>query len=148
MIKLITLALIVFSFPAFASPFDPMAGRNEMMDPSAAAKRWGNIKFDIEKFKTGSLDLRSKMAADLVSSRPFVGMTNEEVKGKLGAFTGYYWSHRFPAYLIEEGWKEHKDSWQLVFLVNRENKVVDVKIHKNCCYTSGAQSERMPSDKQ
>ena len=63
----------------------------------------------------------------------FIGKSAEEVRKELGEFTGNFFSDSIPAYLIEEGWKKGKDTWQLVFLLNENGKVNEVKIHKNCC---------------
>ena len=35
--------------------------------------------------------------------------------------------------LIEEGWNQKLDTWQLVFLLDEAGKVKEVRIHKNCC---------------
>jgi len=44
---------------------------------------------------------------------------------------GLHANDNVPAYFIEEGWTDHKDSWQLVFLLNDSGMVREVKIHKN-----------------
>ena len=138
---------ILFPIILFADDFNPMSGRNEMMETSTATKRWGNEKFTVEKFKKATISERAKMAADLVSSSALVGKTNSEIKTLLGPYTGHYRSRRIPAYLIEEGWKTHKDSWQLVFFLDQTDKVTSVKFHKNCCYSTEDHSDRKPSDK-
>jgi hypothetical protein len=127
---------------------DPMAGRNEMMSVESATKRWGKTQFDEAKFRAATAADRAKMAVDLVSRNPYVGMSPAELKIKLGEYTGYYWSHRIPAYLIEEGWAKKSDTWQIVFLLGMNGLVKEVKIHKNCCYVSTVGSPRDPTESE
>jgi hypothetical protein len=116
---------------------DPMSGRNLMMPTHEAEKKWGRFQFDEKQFRKASTEVRAKMAADLAEKNPYIGTRPEDIKAKLGEFTGYYWKHRVPAYLIEEGWQKKSDTWQLVFILDSNGLVKEVKIHKNCCYESG-----------
>lgn len=105
------------------------------MDIASAEKRWGKKTFAIETFKKGPVAERAAEAADLVRKQSLVGKTADEVVQTLGPTSGYFWSDHFPTYFIEEGWTKKKDSWQLVFLLNSDDKVTEIRIHKNCCYT-------------
>lgn len=103
------------------------------MKLSDAQKKWGAKEFSSKGFREGNVKVRSQMAVSLIKGKTFVGKRPDEVKEALGIFSGHFWSHAVPTYLIEEGWNQNSDSWQLVFLLDDKGKVSDVKIHKNCC---------------
>lgn len=103
------------------------------MSVATAKQRWKEKTFDASKFKSGSAKERAAMATNLISSKKLLGKTPEEIRILLGSFSGFFWSDYIPAYLIEEGWTQKKDTWQLVFLLSDQGLVNDVKIHKNCC---------------
>jgi hypothetical protein len=104
------------------------------MKPEDAAKRWGKKTFSADVFKKGPIEERAAQAADLVKRQVLKDKTANEIVDMLGPTSGYFWSDHFPTYFIEEGWTKKKDSWQLVFLLNADDKVTEIRIHKNCCY--------------
>ncbi len=103
------------------------------MSASEAARRWKQKPFNAMKFRKGDTKERASMAVSLASGKHFIGKKAEEVRSELGNFSGFFWSDYIPAYIIEEGWTEKKNTWQLVFLPNENGKVAEIKIHKNCC---------------
>ena len=108
--------------------------RGETMSAQQGAKKWGTHPFEKEKFKTGDDHSRATMASSLLQNQKnFVGKRPSEIREELGNPDGFYFSDMFPAYFIERGQKEGEDSWQLVFLLDRNEKVAEIIIHKNCC---------------
>jgi hypothetical protein len=105
----------------------------EFMNLEIAQKRWGQKPFSAELFKAGTPKDRASMAYSLIQGKTFIGKSAKEVKTMLGPTSGYFWSKRIPTYFIEEGWDKNQDSWQLVFLIDEQDRVTEVKIHKNCC---------------
>lgn len=103
------------------------------MNLTDAKQRWGAKPFSTKAFKDGETQQRAEMAVNLIESKQFIGRTPDQVKDELGPFTGRFWSYTVPAYTIEEGWKKNADNWQLVFLLNENGKVSEVRIHKSCC---------------
>lgn len=73
------------------------------------------------------------MVSTLMRTNPFKGKSYKEVKAALGPSDGYYFSDYYPAYLIQEGWADGKDTWQVVFMLDKNRNVEDVILHKNCC---------------
>lgn len=98
-----------------------------------AEKKWGSRFFDPTVFKEGSIEERAKMASDLLRKKQMKGLAMSAVRETLGDYTGYFWSDQIPAYLLNEGWKNDEDVWQLVFLPGSDGKVGDIVINKNCC---------------
>ncbi len=98
-----------------------------------AKARWKESPFNAMQFKSGNTKVRASMAVNLILKRKLIGKTPEQVRELLGNFSGFFWSDAIPAYLVEEGWNEKKDTWQLVFLLDDGGRVNEVKIHKNCC---------------
>ncbi len=96
-------------------------------------KKWGQKSFLGEAFKAGTAKDRAPMVYDLIKRKIFVGKTAVEVRSLLGPTSGYFWSEQIPTYFVEEGWSEKKDSWQLVFLIDENERVKEVRVHKNCC---------------
>lgn len=103
------------------------------MSLSSAKQRWKEKPLNATRFKSGSTAVRAEMAVGIISGKNFLGRSSEEVRTTLGNFSGFFWSDYVPAYIIEEGWGKGRDTWQLVFLLDDDGRVNDVRIHKNCC---------------
>jgi hypothetical protein len=132
--KIALLMFFTFGIFVFLAVAKSMTRDQDYMSLSDAQKKWGHRTFSIESFKSGSISDRASMAVSLVEHKAqFLGKTPKDIRKMLGGFTGYFWSERVPTYIIEEGWKNKKDTWQLVFLLSSDSAVDDVKIHKNCC---------------
>lgn len=69
----------------------------------------------------------------LKNQKKFIGKWYYEIRDLLGPHSGYYFSEFFPTYLIESAKKKGKDSWQIVFLLDRKQKISEIIVHKNCC---------------
>lgn len=94
-------------------------------------KRWGAEKFDLEKFKKSTPNERSKMVADLLKNQKmFIGKDVSEIRAMLGGFEGHYFSDSIPTYLVFD---QPKDVWQVVFLHDKQFKINEILVHKNCC---------------
>jgi hypothetical protein len=107
----------------------------EFMKIVEVERRWGKIKFDSEKFKSGDSQLKASMAASLLKSKAMVGVPLADVRMRLGAPTGYYFSDVIPAYAIGDLSKDRKETWQIVLIPDSAGKAVgEVKVHKKCCY--------------
>lgn len=108
--------------------------RGALMKPALVEKHWGHDPFLPEKFKNGTPQIRAKMAFDLLKQQKrYVGKSATEIRNELGDWDGYYFTDIFPAYLIEIAPTHDKDSWQIVFFLDRSKKVEEVAVHKNCC---------------
>ena len=107
--------------------------KRDYMNLSDADKRWGHSQFDPEKFKAGNTKTKSTMVVSLIKGKTMLGKPLSEIRTILGDYTGHLWNDDIPAYVIEEGWRTRQDTWQIVFLPDANRKVVEIKIHKNCC---------------
>ena len=104
------------------------------MSDKEAQKKWGNVEFNAEKFKTGDSNLRASMAASLVSKKALVGTALADIYNKLGPSTGYYFSDMIPAYAIGDLSHGRKETWQIILIPDRNSKIIEkIKIHKKCC---------------
>lgn len=125
---LATTALIC-GFLAYAQ--HPWLGKT--MTVEQAGKKWGKKSFSEELFKSGDMKLRSEMAYALVSSKKMLGLSPLELRARLGDFDGHYFSESYPTYLIQEAKRPGEESWQIVFLIDKDKKTKNAIIHKNCC---------------
>ena len=99
-------------------------------------RRWGDRPLDVAAFRSAEEDepTRAAMACSLLKSQDdFIGMHVSEIRPQFGNPTGYYHTDVQPAYLIEVAKTKTHDSWQIVFLLDRDGKVARVVVHKNCC---------------
>ena len=65
------------------------------------------------------------MACSLLKSQDdYVGMHQLEIRPLFGNHTGYYYTESVPTYLIEIAKTRAQDSWQIVFLRDRDPKGV------------------------
>ena len=108
--------------------------RGPVMSSSEVKKKWGDKKFDAKSFKEGSIETRASMAYDLLKRQDeFVGKNYFEIRTILGDYSGYYFSDMYPVYLIQEGRTHKEETWQIVFLIDRNEKIKEIIVHKNCC---------------
>ena len=105
----------------------------EFMSIAEVERKYGKKPFSNEKFKRGSVEERASMVAHLIKSKKFIGKKPEEVREQLGPYAGHFWNDNIPTYIIEEGWNKEGDTWQVVFLLDAQGNVNEVKVHKNCC---------------
>ena len=117
-------------------PVDTLYGLHfyTLMPTNEVCKRWGDQKFSIEKFKSGSESERAKIACDLLKNQnQFKGFDLLKLRNTLGGHDGFYFTDAFPAYMIYSASSSNENSWQIVFLLNREKKVDEIVVHRNCC---------------
>lgn len=50
-----------------------------------------------------------------------------------GVYSGHYFKDVIPAYLIESAKNTDQDTWQIVFLSDKNYKIAKIIVHKNCC---------------
>ncbi len=126
-------------FAAAALPSLP-AARNllnpDYLSVGEVCRRWGERPLDVAAFRSAEEDesMRAAMACSLLRVQDgYVGMHRREIEPLFGNPTGYYETELHPAYLIEAAKTGAQDSWQIVFLIDRDLKVSEVVVHKNCC---------------
>ncbi len=106
------------------------------MNIKQVCQYWGHSKLDIKKFKLAEDDepLRATMACDIIKNKKqFIGKDTLEIRKLLGDFTGHYFVDISPAYIIGGINNTDTNTWQLVFLINHDEKILDIIVHKNCC---------------
>lgn len=109
--------------------------RGDFLSVEKAKKKWGNQKFDPIKFKSSGFKEKAAMAADATQRQVWVGKDPVLLRAEMGEPDGYFFSDTILAYQIEPYSDSHKEAWQLVFIPDKQNKLIDqVKIHKKCCY--------------
>ena len=109
----------------------------ETMSIKQVCKKWGTIPFNAVQFKKaeGNESIRAKMACSLLKNQnKYIGKYRWEIRKLLGDYSGYYFSERIPTYFIEIGKNKKEETWQIVFLIDSQEKISQIIIHKNCCY--------------
>ena len=104
------------------------------MSVSEVCRRWGERPLDVAVFRSAEEDesARAAMACSLLKNQDdYVGMHPREIMPLFGNHTGYYYTEGVPTYLIETATAQ--DSWQIVFLLDRDRRVSEVFVHKICC---------------
>ncbi len=100
-------------------------------------KRWGKIESTAHQFKTGDPKTRASMAASLLKrQKEFKGKPVQSIRELLGPNDGFYFTDVYPAYFIQVGRNHSEETWQIVFLLDRERHVDEIVVHKNCCDSS------------
>ena len=108
--------------------------RGETMDLKAVCKKWGDFPFDAKKFRDGDEASRAQMSCGVLKNQKlFVGKDRASIRKELGDHDGYYFTDMFPAYIVLSGKDKTEDTWQLVFLLDRDQKISEIIMHKNCC---------------
>ncbi len=109
---------------------------SDYLSVKEVCQRWGERPLDIAAFRAAGEDeaTRAAMACSLLKTQDdYVGMHRLEVRPLFGNPTGYYITEFIPTYLIEPAKTVAEDSWQIVFLIDRDGKVSGIVVHKNCC---------------
>jgi hypothetical protein len=107
--------------------------KQEFMDLQKANQVFGSNKVDLKKFISGDFRERGGQAAAICRDKSFIGKSVAEIRNILGKSDGYFWTDHIPAYIIGNGNLKDGSRWQIVFLINEDKKISEVKIHKNCC---------------
>lgn len=132
----ISLLLIMILVPASYAFTKRILWRGKVLSTEDVCKRWGGTPFDQEKFKASKRDagIKAKMACSLLKNqKQFIGKDGGEIRKLLGNYSGHYFSEMYPTYMIHYPKAEGDDAWQLLFLLNRERKISEIIVHKNCC---------------
>ena len=75
----------------------------------------------------------AKACTFLKSQNDYIGMHQLEIRPLFGDHASHYDTEFVPTYLIEIAETRAQNTWQIVFLLDRDRKVSDVVVHKNCC---------------
>ena len=109
---------------------------SDYLSVKEVCRMWGKQPLDIAAFRAAEENetTRAAMACSLLKTQDdFVGMHRLEVRPLFGNPTGYYVTEFIPTYVIETAKTMAEDSWQIVFLIDRDEKVSRIVVHKNCC---------------
>ena len=110
--------------------------RGETMSQKKVCEKWGQVPLDIAKFKVSEdqESIRASMACALLKNQKhYIGKDIREIQKLFGSYSGHYFSDMIPTYLIETAQKRGEDTWQIVFLIDRHEKISQIIVHKNCC---------------
>jgi len=122
-------AVIIASTVIYAQSF---WGGKTMSARDVKAK-WGSEKYDARKFKQGSYDDKARMAYSIMSDKSLIGRPFEEIREMFGENDGFYFRDTYPTYIIQRGKNHSEETWQIVFRMDKQFKVRDIIMHKNCC---------------
>lgn len=117
----------------------------EFMSVGEVCARWGEGPLDVAAFRAAAGDepARAAMACSLLRSQDdYAGMPVSEIRQLFGEYEGHFWNEVQPTYLIEIAETKADDSWQIVFLHDRDRRVTMIVVHKNCCGTIDLDPER------
>lgn len=125
------LSFIIFSV-LLAANFYNLIYRGTFLNEKDTRAKFGNLTFTIPKWKKADVPTRAKMAASLLKNKKlFIGKKYHEIWDQLGQSDSYYHSDMLPAYTILENAPEGKsERWHVVFLLNKDNKILDVRVHR------------------
>lgn len=121
----------IFVAAAWVYASHPWLGKT--LSATQVQQKWGKEAFDETKFKNAGQSERAKMAFSLMTSKKLLGLNTVEIRDRLGSFDGHYFSESYPTYLIQAATKKGEESWQIVFLIDKERKTKEIIVHKNCC---------------
>lgn len=107
----------------------------EIMPIKEVCRRFGDDQpFDEAKFKSSEDNEpeRAKMACSLLKNpEQYINKDSLEIRAALGGYTGHFFSESFPAYVIYSAKNERESSWQLLFLLGKNEKISKIIVHKN-----------------
>lgn len=110
--------------------------QGEIMNVEEVCEKWGETPFDLSKFKESRANesVRAKMTCSLLKNQQeYYGIERYKIREIFGAYSGHYFKDVIPAYLIESAKTKDQDTWQIVFLSDKNYKIAKIIVHKNCC---------------
>ena len=110
--------------------------RGDTMSIEEVCRRWGTTPLDLKKFKASEDNelVRAKMTCSLLKNQTeYYGIDQYKIREVFGPQTGYYFRDSIPAYIIETAQTEDEDTWQIVFLSDKDYRIGKIIVHKNCC---------------
>ena len=110
--------------------------KGQIMSIKEVCKKWGEDVFDLTKFKETNTheSVRAKMTCSLLKNqKQYYGIERHKIRNIFGVYSGHYFKDVIPTYLIETAKSKKQDTWQLVFLSDRNHKIANIIVHKNCC---------------
>ena len=124
--------LVLITTPSLiAKNYKSFFYKGTFISAKEAQKRWGKIDMDLVKWRSISIPERAKMASSIVNNKKdFIGKNNLEIKQIFGENDSYYVNDPVPAYTIQENNPSGGERWDLVFLIDKNNKIFDIKIHR------------------
>ncbi|MBC7741034.1 MAG: hypothetical protein H7061_02475 [Bdellovibrionaceae bacterium] len=131
--KIVTALAIVFAIIFSVALYGQSFWGGKTMSAKQIKTKWGAEKLDADKFRTGNYEIKSKMAYAILTDKTLVGKSYDEIRKLFGENDGFYFVDTFPTYIIQRGKDHSEDTWQIVFRMDRNFKVRDVIMHKNCC---------------
>lgn len=130
----LSLLFAIATLPSLSATWSLLS--SDYLSVNEVCQRWGERPLDIAAFRSAEEDesTRAAMACSLLKTQDaYVGMHRLEVSPLFGNLTGYYITEFIPTYIIETAKTGAQDSWQIVFLLDRDRKVSRIVVHKNCC---------------
>lgn len=122
-------SIIVLSGVVFAYGY--IEGKT--MSSDEVKKKWGSEVYDAQKFKNGDYSLKSKMAYSIMQDKSLIGKKISDIKTLFGPSEGYFFTDTIPVYIVQRGKTKSDQTWQIVFLPDKKDRVLEVIMHKNCC---------------
>ena len=107
----------------------------EIMPVDEVCRRFGSAQpFDEAKFKSAGDNepAKAQMICSLLKNpEKYINKDSLEIRKALGDYTGHFFSESFPAYVIYSAKNEKESSWQLLFLLGKNEKISKIVVHKN-----------------
>ncbi len=125
--------VLVYNYVRYGNIFG-----DEFISPTEAAVKWGNDKFDANRFRKPHEFDRAPMIADLIKSKQLIGTKYKDIEGILGARDGdYYYYDEILTYqvvqIIDSVTKLPRESYDLVILQDNQGYVEQLLLWKSCC---------------
>ncbi len=106
--------------------------RGTFLNSDEIKDKWGNEKLDLGLWNKGVVRQRSKMAYNIiVNKKTYIGKTNLDIKKIFGSWDSYYVNDTVPSYTVQENSGQKHERWELVFMIDQNSKVFDIKVHRN-----------------
>lgn len=107
--------------------------KGKTLTPEEVSQRWGNEKYDAQKFRDGDPKIKAKMSYSILTDKTLIGKSYTDIRNLFGPPDGFYFIDTYPAYIIQDGKNRDEEAWQIVFRIGNGYKVRDIIVHKNCC---------------
>jgi len=124
--------VICIAVTLFAANYTNLFYKGTFLNEKDVIAKWGSEEFTENRWKTSTIPERTRMVASLLRNKQkYIGKTNIEIREIFGDPDSHYLSEALPAYTIQENTPAGGERWDVVFLINKENKIIDIRVHRN-----------------
>jgi hypothetical protein len=135
---IVTLSILFLSRSIFATSgtdfdYDKILKQYTFLTPTQINEKWGASKVKDFDFKKADIKKRAELTYGIVTNKSLIHNDRQAIVNMFGEPDTYFFSEQNVSYLISKDVTTN-ERWALVFLINSDQKLEQIRVAKTCCY--------------